>query len=115
MRELGIYLKLPHVSYCDNISSIALASNPVYHARTRHVEVNCHFIREKVLQGDIEVSFVSSVNQLTYMKIVVNSNRKKKESKIKRCKEKRDISLSLILLKLSLNLIWEGYKFKRKL
>ena len=35
------------VIYCDNISSILLANNPVYHARTKHIEVHYHFIREK--------------------------------------------------------------------
>ncbi len=39
----------PIVIYCDNISSILLANNPVYHARTKHIEVHYHFIREKVL------------------------------------------------------------------
>jgi len=39
----------PVVIYCDNISSILLTNNPVYHARTKHIEVHYHFIREKVL------------------------------------------------------------------
>lgn len=59
MRDLGIYLKLPHVVYCDNISSIALASNLVYHGCTKHIEVDCHFIREKVLRGDIGVALLA--------------------------------------------------------
>jgi hypothetical protein len=33
------------VIYCDNISSILLANNPVYHARTKHIEVHYHFIK----------------------------------------------------------------------
>ena len=36
--------------YCNNQSAIRLAKNPVFHARTKHVEVYYHFIREKVLQ-----------------------------------------------------------------
>jgi hypothetical protein len=39
----------PIVIYCDNISSILLANNPIYHARTKHIEVQYHFIRENVL------------------------------------------------------------------
>ena len=39
--------------FCDNLSSIRLAENPVFHARTKHIEVHYHYIREKVLQGEI--------------------------------------------------------------
>ena len=35
--------------YYDNISSIILVNNPVYHARAKHIEVHCPFVREKVL------------------------------------------------------------------
>ena len=63
MRDLGIYLKTPPLVYCDNISAIALASNPVCHACTKHIEVDYHFIREKVVRGDIEVRFVRSIDQ----------------------------------------------------
>ncbi|KAE8665560.1 PLAC8 family protein [Hibiscus syriacus] len=41
--------------YCDNQSTIRLAENPVFHARTKHVEVHYHFVREKVLQEEIEM------------------------------------------------------------
>ena len=40
---------------CDNLSSIRLAKNPVFHARTKHIEVHYHYIREKVLEGEIEM------------------------------------------------------------
>jgi hypothetical protein len=39
----------PPILWCDNIGAIALASNPIYHARTKHIEVDYHFIREKIL------------------------------------------------------------------
>ena len=38
---------------CDNLSSIRLAENPVFHARTKHIEVHYHYIREKVLEDEI--------------------------------------------------------------
>jgi histone deacetylase 1/2 len=37
------------VIYCVNISNILLTNNPVYHARTKHIEVHYHFIKEKAL------------------------------------------------------------------
>ena len=39
----------------DNLSSIRLAENPVFHARTKHIEVHNHYIRENVLEGEIEM------------------------------------------------------------
>jgi hypothetical protein len=44
--------------YCDNLSSIQLAKNPVFHARTKHIEVHYHFVRERVLSGEVELQYV---------------------------------------------------------
>jgi hypothetical protein len=49
--------------YCDNHSAISLADDPVFHARTKHVEVHYHFIQEKVLQRDIEMKYISSEDE----------------------------------------------------
>lgn len=45
--ELGLSSYQPFQVWCDNKSAISLASNPVFHSRTKHVEVDIHFIREK--------------------------------------------------------------------
>ena len=50
--------------YCDNQSAIRLAENPVFHARTKHVEVHYHFVREKVLQEEIEMRQVKTEDQV---------------------------------------------------
>jgi hypothetical protein len=50
--------------YCDNQSAIRLAENPVFHARTKHVEVHYHFLREKVLQEELEMHQVKSEDQV---------------------------------------------------
>jgi len=52
------------VIYCDNINSILLVNNPVYHVRTKHIEVHYHFIREKVLAKEIDLIHVSTENQV---------------------------------------------------
>jgi hypothetical protein len=52
------------IIYCDNINSILLANNPVYHARTKHIEVHHHFIREKILAREINLIHVSTENQV---------------------------------------------------
>jgi hypothetical protein len=50
--------------YCDNLSNIQLAKNPVFHARTKHIEVHYHFIREKVLAGEIDLIYVNTLDQV---------------------------------------------------
>ncbi len=57
-------MNAPIVIYCDNISSILLANNLVYHARTKHIEVHYHFIREKVLAKEINLIHVNTKNQV---------------------------------------------------
>ena len=41
--------------FCDNLNNIYLANNPVFHARTKHIEVHYHFVREKVLVAQINL------------------------------------------------------------
>ena len=64
LRDLGIFLSTPPLRWCDNISALAIASNPVFHSRTKHIEVDYHFVREKVLWKDLMVKFISSNDQL---------------------------------------------------
>jgi hypothetical protein len=60
-----IQIPLLHVPtlWCDNVSTLALASNPAYHAHTKHIEVDYHFVREKVVNRDIAVKFISIGDQ----------------------------------------------------
>ena len=64
LADLGQHVSGPISLYCDNMSSIQLASNPVFHARTKHIEVHYHFIREKVLAGQIDMSYVQTGEQV---------------------------------------------------
>ena len=64
LKDLGVFLLDPPLLWCNNLSAIALASNPVFHSRTKHIEVDYHFIREKVVRHDIVVKFISTTDQL---------------------------------------------------
>ena len=62
-KDLGIRLSTPRI-WCDNISSISLASNPVFHARTKHLEVDYHYVRDKVVRKELEVCYLSTTDQV---------------------------------------------------
>jgi hypothetical protein len=67
LSDLGQSMDVHVVIYCDNISNILLANNPVYHARTKHIEVHYHFIIEKVLAKEIDLIHVSTeIKLLTF-------------------------------------------------
>ena len=50
--------------YCDNKSAEALASNPKYHSRTKHIVLDLHFVREHIAKKEFAVEHVSSSDQL---------------------------------------------------
>jgi hypothetical protein len=52
------------VAFCDNISSIYMSRNPVHHRRTKHIELDIHFVREKVTIGELHATHVPSARQL---------------------------------------------------
>lgn len=51
LEELGVSNLQPITLHCDNQSAIHIAKNPVFHERTKHIEIDCHFTRDKVLEG----------------------------------------------------------------
>ena len=55
LKDLGIPIKDLTPLYYENMSSIYLARNTVFHARTKHIEVHYHVIRERVLAGDVDL------------------------------------------------------------
>jgi hypothetical protein len=64
LEDLKIKWEGPMKLYCDNKSAISIAHNPVQHDRTKHIEVDRHFIKEKLDSGLICTPYVSSQGQL---------------------------------------------------
>ena len=61
--EMGIPLTQATVVYCDNVSAVYLSTNPVQHQRTKHIEIDIHFVREKVRMGEVRVFHIPSTLQ----------------------------------------------------
>ena len=64
LEELQLPMTLPMKLYCDNKAAISISQNPVQHDRTKHVETDRHFIKEKVDAGLICMPFVPSSQQV---------------------------------------------------
>lgn len=64
LRELGIRAPAAPILWCDNLGATYLSANPVFHARTKHVEVDFHFVREKVAQGGLRLQFIYTKDQI---------------------------------------------------
>ena len=62
--ELGVQHPRAARLWCDNIGAKYLFANPVFHARTKHIEIDFHFVRERVAQKLLEICFINSADQL---------------------------------------------------
>jgi hypothetical protein len=53
--------------YCDNVVAVYLSTNLVQHQRTKHVEIDLHFVRDRVAIGDVWVLHVPTTSQFAYI------------------------------------------------
>jgi hypothetical protein len=65
LQELHVPLSKSTLVYCDNINVVYLSTNPVQQQRTKHIEIDLHFIRECVAIGDVRVLHVPTTSQFT--------------------------------------------------
>ena len=62
--ELGYSYEATPIVWCDNLAAKSMAENPVYHSRTKHIGVDVHFVREKVENGEVEIRYVPTAEQV---------------------------------------------------
>jgi histone deacetylase 1/2 len=64
LREIGVKQPRTTCLWFDNLGATYLSANPVFHARTKHIEVDFHFVRERVSNRQLEVRFIPSGDQV---------------------------------------------------
>lgn len=64
LKDLHVKHQGPILLYCDNLAALHIVANSVYHEQTKHIELDCHFIIEKIQQGVLQAMHVSTQNQL---------------------------------------------------
>lgn len=64
LQDIGIPFTTAPLLWCDNISFAALAHNPIFHGRIKHIEIDAHFIRDQVLSNQLAIRHIRSQDQL---------------------------------------------------
>jgi len=64
MEDFFLDPQLPIPLYCDNKAALHIAANPIFHERTKHLRIDCHYTRDKLLEGFLSTSHVSCREQL---------------------------------------------------
>lgn len=64
LKDLRIPLRRPPSLYRDNLSALHMTINPVFHARSKHIELDYHFVRERVALGLLITKHISTNHQV---------------------------------------------------
>ena len=67
LQDIGVPVEDATVLKCDNQSCMAIAKNPMFHARTKHIEIQYHYVRELIEDGVIELEYCPTEDNCAYI------------------------------------------------
>lgn len=67
LQDLGVSVPRIVSLHYDSKVAIQIAANPTFHERTKHIDIDCHFVREKVKEGMIQTTYLATQSQIADM------------------------------------------------
>lgn len=64
LQDFLVQQSKPTILFCDNQYALHIATNPIFHEGTKHINIGCHIVRQKLVVGSLKTLHVSSSHQL---------------------------------------------------